>query len=93
MSILIATCVSYEYSLRWKAIAPGGVHILTASPHLDTSTSAVDRRMPLNRMRTGLVDEFAGDLTVDVLWKRTCNGIKWRFNMSATIKDLAAAIP
>ena len=45
--------------------------------------------MPLNRMRTGLVDEFAGDLTVDVLWKRTCNGIKWRFNMPATIKDLA----
>jgi hypothetical protein len=40
-------------------------------------------------MRTGLVDEFAGDLTVDGLWKRTCNGIKWGFNMSATIKDLA----
>jgi len=40
-------------------------------------------------MRTGLVDEFAGDLTVDVLWTWICNGIKWRFNMFATIKDLA----
>jgi hypothetical protein len=45
--------------------------------------------MPLNRMRTGLFDEFAGDLTVDVLWKRTCNGFECRFNMSVTIKDLA----
>jgi hypothetical protein len=40
-------------------------------------------------MRTGLVDEFADDFTVDVLWKRTCTGIEWRFNMSITIKDLA----
>src|ERR1700676_741232 len=40
-------------------------------------------------MRTGLVDELAGGLTVDVLWKRTCTGIEWRFNMSTTIKDLA----
>src|ERR1700686_113468 len=40
-------------------------------------------------MRTGHVDEFAGNLTVDVLWKRTCTGIEWRFNMSTTIKDLA----
>jgi len=40
-------------------------------------------------MRTGLVDEFAGDLAVDVLWKRTCTGTEWRFNMSPTIKDLA----
>jgi signal transduction histidine kinase len=45
--------------------------------------------MPLNRLRAGLFDEFAGDLTVDVFWKRTCNGIECRFNMSETIKDLA----
>jgi len=33
----------------------------------------------VNRMRTGLGDEFGGDLTVRVLWNRTCTEIKWRF--------------
>src|SRR6202051_3093481 len=28
-------------------------------------------------------------MAVDVLWKRTCTGIGWRFNMSTTIKRLA----
>src|SRR5208282_6345847 len=51
---------SYECSLRWKAIAPGRVHILTASPHLDTSTAASRSKYAVNRMRKGLVDESAG---------------------------------
>jgi hypothetical protein len=46
LSILIATCPIHEYSIRWMDIAPGRVHILTASPHLGTS-AAVDGRMPL----------------------------------------------
>jgi hypothetical protein len=44
--------------------------------------------MPLNRMRTGLVDEFTGDLTVDVLWKRTCTGLAGGLNIPTTTKDL-----
>jgi hypothetical protein len=47
MNLLTDTYVGYERSLRWKVIAPDRVHMLTASPHLDTSTAAVDRRMPL----------------------------------------------
>jgi HD superfamily phosphodiesterase len=43
-------------------------------------------------MRTGLVDEFACDLTVVLLWKRTCTRIERRFNMSTTIKDVAEGI-
>jgi hypothetical protein len=34
--------------LCWKVIAPGRVHILTASPHLDTPTAAIEKstRLP-----------------------------------------------
>jgi hypothetical protein len=44
------------------------------------------------RVRKGAVNEFAGDLSIDVLWKRTCTEIECRFNMSTTLKEPAQGV-
>jgi hypothetical protein len=55
------------------------------SPHFDSESPSrhINRcsrpTYAVNRMRTGLGDEFGGDLTVRVFWNRTCTEIRWRF--------------